>query len=122
MSQAGPMRIEFECQAFMRVVLSAIDVSTPWAKPSEWATPGFTEECREAVKLIRQLRRRPTKTNEPYDWMRYKVARNYKKRLVKDTVTRAHRRRVQQVLMACGTSPGGLAIGMALMSEGLLLH
>jgi len=98
LSHAGQMRIELECQSFIRVVEAAIDVSTPWARPSEWATPGFTRECREAIKLVRQLRWRYCKTKDPYDWMRYKEARNNKKRLVKGTLTQAHRRRVQQVI------------------------
>jgi hypothetical protein len=98
LSEASPMRIELEYQAFMRVINAAVDASTPWANQSEWATPGFRRECREAVKLVRQLRRRHCKTKDPYDWIRYKEARNYKKRLVKGTLTQAHRRRVQQVI------------------------
>ncbi|KAJ5820629.1 hypothetical protein N7474_006220 [Penicillium riverlandense] len=92
------MRIELDCNAFIRVIETAVDVSTPWAKPSEWATPGFTQQCKDTVKLVRQLRRRHRKTKNPYDWIRYKEVRNWKKRLVKGTLTQAHRQRVQQAI------------------------
>ena len=98
MSTAGPVRIELECQAFMKVIQAAIDASTPWAKPSTWSNPDFSEECREAVKTVRFLRRKFTQSHDQYDWMRYTEARNEKKRIVKGTLTRGHRRRVQQVV------------------------
>jgi hypothetical protein len=56
MSTAGRMRIELECQALIKVILAAIDASTPWAKPSEWSNSDFTDECRQAVKTVRFLR------------------------------------------------------------------
>lgn len=65
LSRAGQMRIELGCQFFIQVIEAAIDVSTPCAKPPEWATPGFTMECCKPVKLVRQLRRRHCKTKDP---------------------------------------------------------
>ncbi|KAJ5598905.1 reverse transcriptase [Penicillium lagena] len=98
MSTAGKMRIELECQAFIRVIRAAIDASTPWAKPSEWSNPDFTMECRMAVKTVRFLRRKWVNTRDPYYEEQYKKARNQKNRLIKGTLTKAHRRRVQRVI------------------------
>ncbi|OQE71313.1 hypothetical protein PENNAL_c0107G01286, partial [Penicillium nalgiovense] len=75
-----------------------LEDSTPWAKPSAWSNSDFDDECKAAVKTVRRLRRRHTRTKDPYDWMCYSEARNKKTRLVKKTLSRAHRRRVQQVI------------------------
>lgn len=41
-------QIEEQCQKLLDVVQCAIDLSTPWAKPSTWSNPDFDEECRAA--------------------------------------------------------------------------
>ncbi|KAJ5303939.1 uncharacterized protein N7443_003599 [Penicillium atrosanguineum] len=81
LSQAGPPQIEAQYQKLLDTVQSAIEASTPWAKPSTWSNPDFDNECKAAVKE-----------------MRYSEARNKKTRLVKRALSRAHRRRVQQVI------------------------
>ena len=98
LSGAGPPQIEAQCQKLLDVVQSAIETSTPWAKPSAWSNPDFDQECKAAVKEVRRLRRRHTRTKDPYDWMCYSEARNQRTRLVKKALSRAHRRRVQQVI------------------------
>ncbi|KAJ5111870.1 reverse transcriptase [Penicillium alfredii] len=98
LSQAGPQQIEEKCQELMQNIQLAVEDSTPWARPSEWSNPDFDEECKAAVKEVRRLRRRHTSTQDPYDWMCYSEARNKKTRLIKKTLSRAHRRRVQQVI------------------------
>ena len=98
MSTAGRMRIELECQALIKVILAAIEASTPWAKPSEWSNSDFTTECQAAVKTVRFLRRKWVNTQDPYFEAQYKKARNQKNRLIKGTLRKAHRRRVQQVV------------------------
>lgn len=98
LSQADLTQIEQQCQTLLDVVQSAIDFSTPWANPSSWSNPDFDDECKAAVKEVRRQRRKHTKTKDPYDWMRYTQARNNKARLVKKALSRAHRRRVQQVI------------------------
>ncbi|KAG0158942.1 hypothetical protein PDIDSM_6462 [Penicillium digitatum] len=82
-----------------------IDISTPWAIPSQWANPSFTPECQEAVKEVRQLRRRHERTGDPYDKELYKAARNRKTRLIKIALRRYHRRKVQEVIEE---GPGGM--------------
>ncbi|KAJ5639865.1 uncharacterized protein N7484_007727 [Penicillium longicatenatum] len=98
LTKAGKTRIELETQTFIRTIQAAIQASTPWAKPSEWANSDFTPECREAVKAVRYLRRRWTHTHDPLDELRYHQARNDKNRLIKSTLTKAHRKRVQKVV------------------------
>ncbi|KAI3184976.1 hypothetical protein DTO027I6_9891 [Penicillium roqueforti] len=98
LSQADPQNIEAQCEKLLEVVQSAIEDSTPWAKPSAWSNSDFDDECKAAVKKVRRLRRRHTRTKDPYDWMCYSEARNKKTRLVQKTLSRAHRRRVQQVI------------------------
>ncbi|KAJ5323416.1 hypothetical protein N7476_002016 [Penicillium atrosanguineum] len=67
LSQAGPPQIEAQCQKLLDTVQSAIEASTPWAKPSTWSNPDFDNECKAAVKEVRRLRRRHTRTKDPYD-------------------------------------------------------
>ncbi|KAG0158576.1 hypothetical protein PDIDSM_6091 [Penicillium digitatum] len=97
--------VEAECQAFIQIINDAVDISTPWAIPSQWANPSFTPECQEAVKEVRQLRRRHERTGDPYDKELYKAARNRKTRLIKIALRRYHRRKVQEVIEE---GPGGM--------------
>ncbi|KAJ5121346.1 uncharacterized protein N7515_009307 [Penicillium bovifimosum] len=98
LDQAGPEEIEAKCQGLIDVIQTAIEESTPWTRPSEWSNPDFDDECKAAVEEVRRLRRRHTKTQDAYDWMCYTKARNVKSRLLKKKLSRAHRRRVQQVV------------------------
>ncbi|OQD65577.1 hypothetical protein PENANT_c388G00884, partial [Penicillium antarcticum] len=95
LSQGDIQQIEAECKELLEAVQSAIEDSTPWAKPSAWSNPDFDEACKATVNVVRRLRRRHTRTKDPYDWMCYSEARNRKTRLIKKTLSRAHRRRVQ---------------------------
>ncbi|KUM55431.1 hypothetical protein ACN42_g11847 [Penicillium freii] len=90
--------VETECQAFMEIITGAVDISTPWAIPSQWANPSFTPECQEAVKEVRRLRRRHERTGDPYDKELYNAARNRKSRLIKAALRLYHRRKVQEVI------------------------
>jgi Ribonuclease HI len=90
--------VENECQALIKIITDAVDISTPWAIPSQWANPSFTPECQEAVKEVRRLRRRHERTGDPYDKELYNVARNRKTRLIKTALRLYHRRKVQEVI------------------------
>ncbi|KAJ5766658.1 reverse transcriptase [Penicillium nucicola] len=98
LSQADTQQIETECEELLKTVQSAVEDSTPWAKPSAWSNSDFNDECKAAVKEVRRLRRRHTRTKDSYDWMLYSKARNRNSHLIKKTLSRAHRRRVQQVI------------------------
>jgi hypothetical protein len=97
LSQATQAELEYTTQHLVDVIQQAIAISTPWARPSPFANPDFTPECREAVKETRRLRRIHTTTHDPEDWERYKAARNRKKRTVKKALKSGHRRRVEEV-------------------------
>ncbi|KAJ5128179.1 hypothetical protein N7448_008958 [Penicillium atrosanguineum] len=56
--------------------------STPWARYSSWANHSFTPECRETIKVIRQLRRR---------------ARNRKGRVIAKACCTAYRKWVKEI-------------------------
>ncbi|EKV04385.1 Reverse transcriptase, putative [Penicillium digitatum PHI26] len=38
--------VEAECQAFIQIINDAVDISTPWAIPSQWANPSFTPDTK----------------------------------------------------------------------------
>ncbi|KAG0160618.1 hypothetical protein PDIDSM_8148 [Penicillium digitatum] len=95
--------VEAECQAFIQIINDAVDISTPWAIPSQWANPSFTPESGSSQR------------RDPYDKELYKAARNRKTRLIKIALRRYHRRKVQEVIEGPGgvtpsiKIPGGLA-------------
>ncbi|KAJ5393042.1 hypothetical protein N7465_012016 [Penicillium sp. CMV-2018d] len=90
--------VEAACQALIETVNRAVKISTPWAIPSQWANPSFTQECQDAVKETRRLRRRHERTGDLYDKELYKAARNWKSRVIKAALRRHHRRKVQEVI------------------------
>jgi hypothetical protein len=97
LSRATKRRIELQTMALMAAIRRAVDTSTPWARPSQYANPDFTGECRDAIKLTRRLRRQFTRTHQPGIWVQYCIARNQKKRLIEKQLRHGHRQRVQQV-------------------------
>ncbi|KAJ5661392.1 uncharacterized protein N7477_009008 [Penicillium maclennaniae] len=64
------------------LVQRGVQDSTPWARPSRWANPGFTPECREAVKVTRQLRREHVRSQGLGDLATYTLARNRKGKII----------------------------------------
>lgn len=90
--------IEMTCQTLVRVVSAAVDASTPWAKPSTFSNPAFDQECRDAVKRCRKLRRLFSRTQDPLHWQIYSIERNNKARIVKRRLSKGHRRRVQEAI------------------------
>ncbi|EDN02399.1 predicted protein [Histoplasma mississippiense (nom. inval.)] len=93
-----------QVQGLVHAITRAIDASTPKAKPSDRSIPGWTQECKEAQRTARRLRRRYQKTRLESDWEAYCQARNYKGRLIKKTLRDAYRARVREV----SDSPHGL--------------
>lgn len=93
----GAAHIEYATDHLVEVIQRAIQISTPWATPSQYANPDFTPECKDIVKLTRRLRRLYTLTHNNEDWQQYTATRNLKKRLVAKTLRNGHRRRVKDV-------------------------
>ncbi|KAJ5148411.1 hypothetical protein N7526_001763 [Penicillium atrosanguineum] len=70
-----------------------MEVSTPWARYSSWANHSFTPECRETIKVIRQLRRRFATSQDNDDWH----ARNRKGRVIAKACCTAYRKWVKEI-------------------------
>jgi ribonuclease HI len=105
LANASKSHIEITTVAFTSAIRHAVDITVPWARPSEWSNPDFTPECKEAVRTCRRLRRIHSNTHNPWVWRAYLRARNRKKRLVSKSLRLGHRRRVQQ---ATEQGPQGL--------------
>ncbi|KAJ6020305.1 hypothetical protein N7499_003588 [Penicillium canescens] len=106
LTQLGtPQQIDTAVDHFMDVINRAVDESTPWARPSQYANPSFTGECREAVKETRRLFRRYIATHNEEDWEVYKLARNQKGRIIKRALRSGFREFVKE---AISQGPQGL--------------
>jgi hypothetical protein len=62
-----PQQIDSAVDYLIEVVNRAVEESTPWARPSQYANPAFTGECRQAVKETRRLFRRYVATHSEED-------------------------------------------------------
>ncbi|EDN05434.1 predicted protein, partial [Histoplasma mississippiense (nom. inval.)] len=87
--------VDHRVQGLVHAITRAIDASTPKAKPSDRSIPGWTQECKEAQRTARRLRRRYQRTRLESDWEAYCQARNYKGRLIKKTLRDAYRARAR---------------------------
>ncbi|KAJ6029797.1 hypothetical protein N7499_012205 [Penicillium canescens] len=100
-----PRQIDDAVDHLIEIINRAVDESTPWARPSQYANPSFTGECREAVRETRRLFRRYIATHSEEDWEVYKLARNQKGRIVKRALRSGFREFVKE---AIGQGPQGL--------------
>jgi ribonuclease HI len=93
-----PDQINNATEHLIEIVQQAIAHSTPWARPSEWANPGWAPECSVMVKLTRLYRRVYTGTHTEDDWAAYTKIRNRKGKVISKSLQRSHRKRVQQTV------------------------
>jgi ribonuclease HI len=100
-----PRQIDEAVEHFIDIINRAVEESTPWAKPSQYANPSFTRECRQAVKETRRLFRCYVATHSEEDWEVYKLARNQKGRVVKRALRAGFREFVKD---AINQGPQGL--------------
>ncbi|KAJ6003542.1 hypothetical protein N7522_006234 [Penicillium canescens] len=100
-----PQQIDTAVDHLIEIINRAVEESTPWAKPSQYANPSFTGECREAVKETRRLFRRYIATHGEEDWEVYKLARNQKGRIIKRALRSGFREFVKE---AINQGPQGL--------------
>jgi len=63
-------------------IKSAVEDSTPWARPSEWSKSYWTAECQEAVKQTRAARRRFTQDPSAESWEEFVQERNRKGKIL----------------------------------------
>jgi ribonuclease HI/exonuclease III len=77
-----PLRSRDEIDQYIADVTHAInkgvEVSTPWRRPSPRAKSFWTEECQEAVKATRKLRREYNRLRTPEAWEMFTQQRNLK--------------------------------------------
>ncbi|GMF81920.1 unnamed protein product [Aspergillus oryzae] len=90
--------IDAAADFLIEVVQRAIQHAVPWARPSEWAKPDFTPECKRAVKIARKLRRIYVRHRLPSDWAAYVKARNRKGRIINRSLRRGFRRWVSEAI------------------------
>jgi hypothetical protein len=80
--EASSTQIDAAVDQLVEIVQRGITESTPWAKPSAWANPSFTPECREAIKASRRAFRCYTTSHGENKWQLYCLARNQKGRVI----------------------------------------
>jgi hypothetical protein len=100
-----PQQIDTALEHFMEVINQAVQESTPWANPSKWANPSFTDECKQAVKATRRSFRRYVASHSEEDWETYKLTRNQKGRVIKRALRSGFRDFVKE---AISQGPQGL--------------
>jgi hypothetical protein len=95
--EVSSAQINAAVDQLVEIVQRGITESTPWAIPSAWANPGFTLECREAIKEARRAFWRYKACYGENEWQLYCLARNQKGRVINRTLRKHHRARVRQV-------------------------
>lgn len=93
-----PRQIDEAVEHFMDIINRAVEESTPWARPSQYANPSFTGECRQAIKETRRLHRRYMTSHDEEDWEVYKSARNEKGRVIKRILRAGFREFVKEAI------------------------
>lgn len=69
--------IDQQIKDLTEAMQTAIEKSTPFCKPSKYAKPGFTEECKLASRNAKAARKRYQESGRTdYYWEQYKKARN----------------------------------------------
>ncbi|KAJ1706371.1 putative reverse transcriptase [Aspergillus flavus] len=94
----SPSAIDAAAGFLNEVIQRAIQHAVPWARPSTWANPNFTPECRDMVKMTRLLRRVYTLTHSAESWAAYVKARNRKGRIISRALRRGFRRWVSEAI------------------------
>ncbi|OQD70292.1 hypothetical protein PENANT_c265G00793, partial [Penicillium antarcticum] len=100
-----PQQIDAAVDHLIEIINRGVEESTPWARPSQYANPSFTGECRQAIKETRRLYRRYMTSHDEEDWEVYKSARNEKGRVIKRTLRTGFREFVKE---AINQGPQGL--------------
>ncbi|KAJ5642579.1 hypothetical protein N7490_006579 [Penicillium lividum] len=77
-----PRQIDEATESLLSVIQQGVQVSTPWARPSVWAHPGWTPECTEAISTTRRLFRRWRDSKDDQDHQEYRTARNKKGKVI----------------------------------------
>lgn len=74
--------VDHQLKAVKAFLQGVIAVAVPWAKPSNYAKPFWSNACSEAVKEARACRRNWTATGLQEDWISYAKANAVKKKVI----------------------------------------
>ena len=83
--------IDRTVEALTTAIYKAIDLSTPWARPSIQAKPWWTPECQRSVQETRILRNRFTRAQTEETWREYLDAKNRKGKTINRAKTKHFR-------------------------------
>ena len=68
--------------SIQKFLQQAIDAAVPWARPSQYAKPFWTDACNEAIKNTRKLRQTWSSTRNLLDWLAYMKSNNKKQKII----------------------------------------
>jgi len=101
-----PQQIDSVVEHLVDVIQQGVQKSTPWARPSAWAKPGWTPECTHIIKETRQafrrwkkVRQRPyldTDVEELHE--KYRSCRNRKGKVIKKALQNGFRSWIQDTI------------------------
>ncbi|KAI8416722.1 hypothetical protein FOFC_03035 [Fusarium oxysporum] len=75
----------------MAAITAAIEEAVPKTTSSPWSRPGWNEECTEALAESKLLRRQHSLYHTEDTWEAYRMARNYKGKVIKKAFKQIHR-------------------------------
>ena len=99
-----PIQIDEYIASIQKFLQQAIDAAVPWARPSQYAKPFWTDACNEATKNTRKLRRTWSSTRDPLDWSAYMKSNDKKQKIIQ----KAKRLNFCQEISKTTESPQGL--------------
>lgn len=79
--------LDTAAELLTKVVQQAVEDATPWAQPSQWACPGWTQECREALRSTKAVRGRWRSTRTEWDWADYRWKEQAKAHCIRRAIT-----------------------------------
>ncbi|EGU88459.1 hypothetical protein HZS61_008437 [Fusarium oxysporum f. sp. conglutinans] len=80
----------------MAAITAAIEEAVPKTTSSPWSRPGWNEECTEALAESKLLRRQHSLYHTEDTWEAYRMARNYKGKVIKKAFKQIHREKVEE--------------------------
>lgn len=92
----NPQDIDTYADELTIVIQEAISHAVPWAKPSQYARTGWTEECTRAVKSAKRLRRRAQRTGSNSDMETYRKAVEEKTKIIQSAMRTEFRNGIAQ--------------------------
>ena len=83
--------IDLAVEEIQTFLCEVVDKTVPWARPSDWAKPFWSQDYNTAMIKTRNLRKIWSKTRQPEDWQAYMKANDKKQKII-DKAKRLHYR------------------------------